>query len=224
MLKRRLALSVAALAVLAGGTAVALGATAGRHEHSHAHRHLHARAHPGLLHAAAVYLGTSPGALRDELATGKTLAQIAAATPGKSAAGLSAALVAAGRERLAGETSKLPAKVEALVDGRPARKARARTSLRVAALTYLGIERKALAEQLRSGRTLAQIADATPGKSADGLQAALLASVKSRLGSALSAGKITKTAEAHRLAAIEKKLPALLARVHHKRQRHAAAG
>jgi hypothetical protein len=52
------------------------------------------------LSAATSYLGVSPSQLRSQLASGKTLAQIANATSGKSAAGLIDAMVAAQRKQL----------------------------------------------------------------------------------------------------------------------------
>jgi hypothetical protein len=48
----------------------------------------------------AHYLGISPAQLRSELQSGKSLAQIADATGGKSAAGLIETIVAARRARL----------------------------------------------------------------------------------------------------------------------------
>jgi len=53
------------------------------------------------LAAAATYLGISEDALRADLQAGKTLAQVADATSGKSASGLIDALVAADRTRIA---------------------------------------------------------------------------------------------------------------------------
>jgi hypothetical protein len=61
-----------------------------------------------------------------------------------------------------------------------------------AAATYLGLTAPQLAEQLRSGKTLAQIAGATDGKSVDGLVDALVAAGKQRLESAVSAGRLTR--------------------------------
>ena len=49
--------------------------------------------------------------------------------------------------------------------------------------TYLGISQSAIATQLQAGKTLAQIANATSGKSAAGLIAALVADAKQRFGS-----------------------------------------
>jgi hypothetical protein len=54
----------------------------------------------GGLTAATAYLGISDSELRSQLASGKTLAQIASSTSGKSAAGLIDALVAAQRKQL----------------------------------------------------------------------------------------------------------------------------
>lgn len=59
------------------------------------------RGHDGRGEAtAATYLGISETALRSELKSGKSLAAIAASTPGKSVAGLQAAIVTAETTRL----------------------------------------------------------------------------------------------------------------------------
>ena len=101
ILRRRIALVVAFAAILAGGTAVALGATATpKHARPSRHARMHGggvRARPGLVSAAASYLGLTTAQLQEQLHSGKSLAQIAAATPGKSEAGLIAA-IARGRE------------------------------------------------------------------------------------------------------------------------------
>ena len=120
--KRRLLLLLALAAVLAGGTAAALGATGsshsgkqlrqGRHRGLHAHRagglpgvaaarHGHLRLRP----LVRSYLGLTREQLRAELRAGKTLAQIADATPGRSATGLREAIVAALRTRLDGKVA-----------------------------------------------------------------------------------------------------------------------
>jgi len=49
--------------------------------------------------------------------------------------------------------------------------------------SYLGIDNADLLTQLRAGKTLAQIADGTSGRSASGLIAALVADAKRRFGS-----------------------------------------
>jgi hypothetical protein len=61
-----------------------------------------------------------------------------------------------------------------------------------AASTYLGLSFTDLFTQLRSGRTLAQIAEATSGKSVDGLVAALVAAEQSQLKAAVGSGRLTQ--------------------------------
>lgn len=60
------------------------------------------------------------------------------------------------------------------------------------AATYLGITPQELRTQLQSGKTLAQIADSTSGKSATGLQQYLLAQIQTKLDTAVKNGKITQ--------------------------------
>ena len=60
------------------------------------------------------------------------------------------------------------------------------------AATYLGLTQADLRTQLESGKTLAQIANATNGKSADGLIAALVADAKKDIAAAVSAGNLTQ--------------------------------
>ena len=69
------------------------------------------------------------------------------------------------------------------------------------ALTYrvsqlvanLGISSSDLMTQLRSGKTLGQVADATSGKSSSGLVDALVAAEKSKIAAAVTAKKLTQT-------------------------------
>jgi hypothetical protein len=209
---------VAALAAGAGAAA------AGGHGHRHGDAHARAvKAHVakslrgGGIAAAASYLGLTPAQLRADLETGKTLAQVADATPGKSADGLVAALTAAAKAKLdalvargkltaAQETAlldRLGKRIDALVH-RPHVAARAAKSLYEAAVRvaagYLGLTPARLRADLKSGKTLAQIADATPGKSADGLVAALTVAVKAKLDAAVAAGKLTAAQESALLA------------------------
>jgi ribosomal protein L10 len=64
-----------------------------------------------------------------------------------------------------------------------------------AAAGYLGLTVAELRADLKAGKTLAQVADATPGKSADGLVQALVAAAKAKLDAAVAAGKITAAQE-----------------------------
>jgi hypothetical protein len=166
------------------------------------------------LAAAASYLGVTQADLLTSLQSGKTLAQIAGATSGKSVAGLIDALVAAEKTELAaavtaGEitqaqadqmTSTLTAHVTAEVNGtRPARGPGgpgfghgAHGDELTAAAAYLGVTEAALTTQLQAGKTLAQVANATSGKSAAGLIDALVAAEKTELATAVKAGTITQ--------------------------------
>jgi hypothetical protein len=60
-----------------------------------------------------------------------------------------------------------------------------------AAGDYLGLDPKTLLPQLRGGKSLADIANATPGKSAPGLIAALTNAANARVDAALTAKKLT---------------------------------
>jgi hypothetical protein len=64
-----------------------------------------------------------------------------------------------------------------------------------AASTYLGLTTSQITTNLQGGQTLAQIANAMSGKSADGLIQALLEAEKTKLQSAVTAGKLTATQE-----------------------------
>jgi hypothetical protein len=114
-IRRKLLLSIAAAAVLAGATAaVVMAAQPSSPRHGHGHGHGHHQRH-GTLATAAAYLGLSRTQLRSELQSGKSLAQIANATPGTSEAGLIQMLEAAHRQRLAAASAKLPRVVAAEV-------------------------------------------------------------------------------------------------------------
>ncbi|HEY2161836.1 MAG TPA: hypothetical protein VGH24_11055 [Solirubrobacteraceae bacterium] len=67
------------------------------------------------------------------------------------------------------------------------------TQLRVAA-NYLGLTEAQLFQQLRSGKTLAQVAS-DKGKTPAGLEKAIIDPVKARLDNAVSAGRITEAQE-----------------------------
>jgi hypothetical protein len=61
-----------------------------------------------------------------------------------------------------------------------------------AAAAYLGVSQDALRAQLQDGKTLADVAKATKGKSVDGLVAALVADEKQKLDAAVKAGRLTQ--------------------------------
>jgi hypothetical protein len=160
--------------------------------------------------AAATYLGLSQSDLQTALQSGKTLAQIANATSGKSAAGLIDALVAAEQTELAAAvtagkltqaqadqiTATLKERFTNFVNGtRPfggGHGGPAGGDELAAAATYLGLSQTDLQTALQSGKTLAQIANATSGKSAAGLIDALVAAEQTELAAAVTAGKLTQ--------------------------------
>jgi hypothetical protein len=196
---------VGVLALVGGGTALAnkgKTTTTQRGASPAAVRGLHG---PGDdLDAAATYLGTTSASLLTQLQAGKTLAQIAAATSGKSTDGLVAALVAADKTEIAnavtagkltqsqadGITANLQQRFTDFVNGvhpdhgfgGPGGPHDGRGPF-AAVSAYLGISDSAIDTQLRAGKTLAQIANATSGKSAAGLIAALVADAKQHIGS-----------------------------------------
>lgn len=142
----------------------------------------------GQLAVAAGYIGISEQELRTGLEAGKSLAQIAV-EKGKSRDGLIAALTAAATE-----------KIGQLVDrkgpfgpgpGAPGKQLRVGDALLGAASDYLGIAREDLVRRVRAGETLAEIANATAGKSRDGLVAAIVAASNAKIDQALSSGRIT---------------------------------
>lgn len=60
------------------------------------------------------------------------------------------------------------------------------------AASYLGITTQQLFTDLRSGKTLAQIANATKGKSTSGLISAMVAAQKQSIAQAVSSGRLTQ--------------------------------
>lgn len=171
-MNRRLLIRVATGAMVAAlataGAAIAAG---------HSHDGPKGGGPPGLA-AAATYLALSVDTLQADLQKGETLAQVANATSGKSASGLIDALVADAKSHGATDPD-LTARITAFVNG-TARPFGPGPDLQ-AALTYLGISADTLRSDLESGKTLAQIADATSGKSAGGLVDALVAADRTRI-------------------------------------------
>jgi hypothetical protein len=227
-LKRRAMIGAAVMAILGGGVIVAVPAATGNsHARGHArHRSATVRAAHrgghGVLATAASYLGLSTAQLRSELQSGKTLAQIADATSGKSAVGLVDALVSAKAAKLAAseqltQQAKLAkartqatARVDAKAGSTPA------GSTLSAASSYLGVSAAQLHSDLRSGQTLAQLARATAGKSAAGLIDALTNARKSKLAAEVASGALTQQNEQKRLAVLHRRVAHVVTRKHHK--------
>ena len=79
--------------------------------------------------------------------------------------------------------------------------------------SYLGITVKQLRTQLKAGRSLAQVADATSGKSSSGLLDDLVGAVKAKLDKRVAAGKLHADRETKLLAHVTKRLQRRLAHV-----------
>ena len=86
-----------------------------------------------------------------------------------------------------------------------------------AVTNYLEITPRALLEQLRSGKSLAEIAASMPGKSADGLKQAMLARIKVRLDKAVTAGRLSAAQEQAILTTAASRLDVLLNKKFHKK-------
>ena len=169
----------------------------------------------GDLAAAATYLGLSQSTLQADLQSGKTLAQIADATDGKSSSGLIDALVTAEQAELAAAvtagtitqaqadqiTATLKDRFTNMVNGTmPSRggyrggpaSASAAAAISPQRRRISASARATLQADLQSGKTLAQIADATNGKSSSGLIDALVTAEQAELAAAVTAGTITQ--------------------------------
>jgi hypothetical protein len=223
-LKQKLAAGAAVVVVLVGAAVAAMTASGEGPSYSAAG---HPSAHRVVLRQlapAASYLGVAPAQLESDLASGKTLAQVADATSGKSAAGLIEALVAERRQKLALAAANVTKRVTAEVNrvGVPATRAgdsralkkgvaprrdgqrlfAAPTRLGFVAASYLGVSAAQLQSDLKSGQTLAEVADATSGKSAAGLIQSLGAARQARINAAVASGKLA----ASKASAIDSKL------------------
>jgi hypothetical protein len=180
----------------------------------------------GDLHAAAVYLGVSPSQLRGALRSGKTLAEVASATSGRSTAGVIAAIVAnrdaalsaaanAGEITRAQESARvagLTARIQSRVNRRGGYGVGSGGVGGVSGLatidSYLGLTAQELRAELRAGRTLAQVADARSGRSSAGLIAALVAARRAALDAAVSSGKLTRSKENQLLSKLSQRVTA----------------
>ena len=165
----------------------------------------------GLFQQSATYLGVQPADLKAKL-PGTSLGAIANATAGKSRDGLVTTLVNAVNDAIA------KAVADGKITQEQADKAKASVPERVAkfvdhtwptpkprlpsvrafigdvmsdARAYLGIAQKDLMTQLRAGKSLGEIADATPGKSKSGLVSTLMNDANAKIDKAKQDGKLT---------------------------------
>lgn len=149
-----------------------------------------------VLATTATYIGITEAQLRTELRAGKTLAEVAVAN-GKTRDGLIAALAQAATTAIGklvdqkGLGQHGPGRPgPGRPGGKPGRGAHFETHPFVAASAYLGIAEADLMTRLRAGETLAAIANATPGKSRDGLIAALVTATNAAIDKAVADGKL----------------------------------
>jgi hypothetical protein len=194
--KQKVATAIVATALaVGGGGALAAGHNGGSAKSSASSKTAKSDSHLGPLSAAATYLGLTTDALRAQLATGKSLAEVATAQ-GKSVSGLEDALyanlnadldadVTAGRLTSDRETQIL-AKAKTQIAAQVTRKGLAGgpgahgapNGLQHAAAQYLGLTDAQLETQLQAGKSLAAVATAQ-GKTVAGLKAALVAQFSS---------------------------------------------
>jgi hypothetical protein len=206
--------AIAAAAVLVGGVGAGTAGGAKRHGQG------------SLLKAAAQYIGVSRAELVKDARGGQTLAQIATAH-GKTVAGLRSAMLAAVKAKLdaavsagklsaAQEQTRL-ARTEQLIDrvinGRisgPRQRAGKSRLLNLSA-RYIGVTPRALATELKAGKSLAQVATAH-GKTVAGLKEALLKPVRARLDKAVASGRLSAAGAQAKLARLSARLDTLLNR------------
>jgi hypothetical protein len=214
--KSQVAIAVATASLAGAGAAVAESSHAHSTPLTHGLRGGGPAGRHDELSAAATYLGLTASELQTKLQDGKTLAQVADATDGKSADGLVDVLVAAATKNIAADVSSgrlteeqadqiesgLKQQITNRVTspgppGGPHRRGDPHGGLDAAA-AYLGLSESNLMTQLQSGKTLGEIADATTGTSKTGLVAALVADEKSHLDQAVKDGRLTQ-AQADRI-------------------------
>jgi hypothetical protein len=166
------------------------------------------------LNAAVSYLGVDKATIVAGLKSGQSLAAIATAH-GKTADGLVAALLAPAKLKLDAavatghlttdrETtllSKLQTALTTIVNRTVTPRPTTTHPVRVnpaivlrTATQYLGVDLKTIFQQLRGGKTLADVA-AAHGKTGDGLTAAIVASAKTKLDAQVASGHITAQQE-----------------------------
>jgi hypothetical protein len=170
----------------------------------------------GLFDQSATYLGMKPADLRAKL-PGTSLAAIANATTGKNRDGLVAALTKTADEAIAKAfadakitkdqadkaTAAVPDHIAKFVDHvypkkEPRPLAKAPTTVQAfigdaaaAGRDYLGLTQTDIVTQLKAGKSLGDIANATAGKNRDGLVNAITAMTNAKIAKAQTDGTLT---------------------------------
>ncbi len=218
---RKLMLGVAALAIVSGVVvAIATAPNSDGPLSPPATRgaSAHPDAHTSDLALAAAYIGISTAQLRRELDVGSSLAEIANATAGRSASGLLDALLAPRAARLgkAVSTGRL-SKTEqnrrlAKIFKRLGKEIHRHEGIsvgprdRATAARYLGLTVSEIRATLRSGRSLAQLANATRGRSPTGLIDALIRAKTATLAAEARAGKLSRAAHSAAIATLAQRM------------------
>jgi len=188
---RKLVVGLATLIVL-GGSAGAIAATQIGANHLAPSSQAYIDDLAGRLNVSPSKLSTAiKGALDDRISAALAAGRITGARAAALKARVAAGSVRAGQLKGAGRGLRAGAN---------------------AAEHYLGIGAATLRSDLASGETLAQIALTTPGKTADGLKAAVLAAAKTRLDAAVASGTITSAQESARLERLSTRIDVLLSR------------
>lgn len=146
--------------------------------------------------AAAEYIGITEEELREQLAEGKTLAQVAEENGGTRdglISAISSALVARINEEVPVLVDRTFPQRPGPGHGRPPQ-SRWHAAIEIwhATAEYLGIPNGQLRQQVSEGTTLGEIADATEGKSREGLIAYLVAGAAEYLDEAVADGRLTQ--------------------------------
>ena len=188
---------LALAASLAAVAALAVAPTAGAAEK------------PSLVDAVAARLGVSPEKLREAFKAALAARIDAAVAAGKLTPEQAAKL----KERLAKANGLGIGARKALANKHKAFAERiAKAKGRGPAAEYLGMTRQELAAEVRSGKSLAQIAGAK-GKTVDGLVAAMVAPAKARLAKAVENGRLTRQRADEILARLTERVEKLVQRV-----------
>ncbi len=200
-------LAVALIAVVAAVLIVTLG-----HGSSHP-KHQAASAAGGTqsaAKAASSYLGIDLNTVRRRLRNGETLEEIADSTPGHSSQALLGAIVAERTAQMRKQGASPAQTAAALHRLRRHLRAQLRRKRRSGALVrsasnYLGIDESALREQLRSGKTIAQVAVAH-GHSRDELIEGMLRGRTATIESLREHGQISRAEEKRAISLLRAKV------------------
>lgn len=190
---------IALAATLTALAALALGAPA-----------LAANDKPSLVDDVAARLGITPDKLRAAFKAALSARVDAAVAAGRLTPEQAAKL----KQRIAdGNGLGIGARERFARHQKAFRERIAKTRAHAPVATYLGLTREQLRAELKSGKSLAQVAQAQ-GKSVDGLVSAMLAPAKARLAKAVESGRLTKTRADEILARLTKATTLIVQRVH----------